>query len=377
MIYKHGNECPVCSGAMRSIIDLPDLPMTELYEPWNAYFERGRARVNQEFLYCDGCSHGKLGTIVPPEQLYKQGYRTTTSKSFGASAAVRNFAEFITLNCQLSAYECAIDIGANDGSLLDRLPQKRRIAVDPNASGDHELIRAFIEDADLSAFKSRRKLVCCSHTLEHIEKQNEFFAKLSTLVSHGDLCAFQFPSLDYLVRDCRIDQIHHQHIHYYSLRSISLMLAKHGFEITHHEFDASHYGTLMVMFQRGIETLKGEQIPTFRVTQANALFRKEMWELNARLDWHKELYGYGASLMLPVLYYYLPSLARLQYVMDEDASKHGQRYVNFNVKIVPVEDVTGRDVMVTAFNTKRAVRAIVSKLFSAGAENVIVPFHVL
>lgn len=351
--------------------------MTEMYEPYEEEYQDGRGLVDQSFLYCEPCSHGKLGTIVPPELLYAKGYRTVTSKSVGSSHSVNSFCRFISENLDLANYDVVLDIGGNDSSLLSKFPDKRRVAVDPNASGDAELIKAFIEDADLRIFKKDKKLILCSHTLEHLEDPSALLRKISSILCYGDSCAFQFPSLDYLVKDARIDQIHHQHVHYFSLHSISLLMAKHGFEITKFAFDDSHYGTLQLIFRRGLEELRGEPIPTHRIIWANKDFEVGMKAFDLSIARLVDPIGFGASLMLPVLRYYAPNLERLVCIADQDESKHGQRWINVNKPITGVPSLRDRDIAVTAFNTKLAVRKIVNKLTTEGARNVVVPFTTL
>lgn len=368
-------ECPVCAGGMEMLFKIPQMPQCGLYEPFHANFN-DRGYLDQSFLYCHGCSHGKLGVIVPPAVLYGNGY-SATAASAGSSSGVNNFAAFIKGRLRIESFDCVVDIGGNDGSLLEHFPGKRKVSIDPNASGDAELIRQFIENADLGFLKGIHKLICSSHTLEHVQNPDSVFAKLQGIVNRDDYCAFQFPSLDLLVQDGRIDQIYHQHIHYYSLRSTSLLLAKYGFEIVAHEFDASHYGALMVLFRKGLGEVKGSAIDPARILRANAVFRQQALMLNSRLEDSVGVIGYGASLMLPMLKNYIPAIWKLAYVVDEDASKHGQRYINLNLEIRPIHDMAGKSVMVTAFNTKMAVRQIVAKLLAQNARDVIVPFNFL
>lgn len=355
--------CPICGHDMASLLTMPAMPLCEAPQG---------TTVDQSFTYCEKCSHGKLGTIVPPDLLY--GKYAETSKSAGSSTGVDNFAAFIKKHVRWGYLNCIVDIGGNDGSLFSHFPDKRRVSIDPNATGDAEITKELIENADLSFLKNVQKLICCSHTLEHIENPEDVFEKLQAIVNHGDYCAFQFPSLELLVKDCRLDQIYHQHIHYYSLTSISMLLAKHGFVVVAYEFDASHYGALMIVFKKGHGIAIGDNIPTAKIRNANAAFMAQARALNARLSMDEGVIGYGASQMFALLRYYLPAVGLLEYVVDEDESKAG---MDFPVEVRHFHNMTGRTVMVTAFNTKMAVRSIVQKLFNMNARDVIVPFSYL
>lgn len=372
---KRSNVCPICSGAMEQVFSFPQLPITEKYEPHTAGYEP-RGLVDQSFLFCAGCSHGKLETVIPPEELYSSGYMTKTASSVGASHSIFSFYDFINRHLRKSNYDTVIDIGANDSSLLHLFHGKRRVAVDPNASGSAELVREYIEKADLSQYAKDRKLIVSSHTLEHVEDPNAFLKKIMGIVHHGDAVALQFPSLDCLVRDARVDQIHHQHVQYFSLMATSLLCARHGLEIVAWDFDLSHYGTLRVIARRGLEELKGAPITKDSILSAGETFFDSMDVFHESIERLREPVGYGASLMLPVLDYHA-KLDRLGVVCEEDSAKHGLRYINCNKKIVPPTQVKGGEFVVTAFNTRLAVRKIAAKLMEGGAKAVVVPFNTL
>lgn len=373
---KKTNECPVCGHGMQKVLDLPRFPLTEMYEKWRTQFAHGRGVIDQAFLLCETCSHGKLETIVPPSTLYGSTYRTKSSASEGAKAALWEFVTFIDHQSTRDRYSLVIDIGANDGTLLEYFDDKKCVGIDPNASGK-DAIRKFIEDADLTQFKGARKLIVSSHTLEHIERPAAFFEKVCSTLCHGDYLALQFPSLDRLVKDARIDHIHHQHIHYFSERSISLLLEKHGLEVMATKFDDMHYGALMVMARRGKGEILGASIHAGGVLAADDIFRKSVLAANTLLARYPGFVAFGAALMLPILAYYMPDLDKCEFIADNDKTKNGLRYINFDRRITSDFNLRYRDVVITGVATKRAARALAAEAFDQGAQNVIMPIHVL
>ena len=375
---KKSNECPVCGGAMEALIDLPRYPLTEMYEQWTPQYEAGRGLVDQAFLFCEPCSHGKLETVVPPAVLYGPGYRTRTAASSGAFVAVMGFKQFIRKHVNLEVIDVVIDIGGNDGSLLDGFTGKRTVAVDPHASRADVVIRAMVEDADLLQFKGERKLIVSSHTIEHIADPNVMLAKIAETMTYADTVALQFPSLDLLVRDCRIDHIHHQHLHYYSERSICALLGKHGLEVIAAQFDPMHYGALMVIARRGGYEELGMRITVDQIRYSHSIFMHNMTGVNVELPRYHWYIAFGAALMLPILAYYLPDLHQgTDHIADNDRSKNGLRYINFDRPIRCDYDLEGRDVVITGIATKMAARSLVTEAIAKGAKNVIVPLHTL
>ena len=61
---------------------------------------------------------------------------------------------------------------------------------------------------------------------------------------------FQFPGLELLVEKARYDQIHHQHINYFSIKSVCYMLEEAGAEIIDYKFNPFHWGAIMIAFKK-------------------------------------------------------------------------------------------------------------------------------
>jgi cyclopropane-fatty-acyl-phospholipid synthase len=357
---------------MSKMLNLPRFPITERYESCDKDFVEGRDSVDQGFMFCQRCIHGSLETIIPASELYGNGYRTKTGNSFGATQAVQNFSCFVKLHCDLSKIDTVIDIGANDDTLLGMFQGKLTVGVDPHAIRAGS-IPQFIEKADLSQFKSHRKLIVSSHTIEHLEDPEVMIRKVAGILNPGDVLALQFPSLELLVKDARIDQIHHQHVNYFSERSISALLARYGIGVTHRKFDESHWGALMLIAKSGIGMVKGSVLSKEGVANAIAAFDEEM--MGVRIP--EGAVALGASLMLPVLSYWAPELGNIEFIADDDATKNDLRYVNFNKRISNDYELRGRDVVITAVGSKSAYRGLALKALADGAARVILPLRTL
>jgi hypothetical protein len=380
--------CPVCERHMEKVLDLKRYPLTELYEPYDPDRFDDEGYVDQGLLFCDHCSHAKLETIISPAFLYSH-YRTTTAVSVGSMTAIANFRRFIAEHVDVGQYDAIIDIGANDVTLLASFGNGERqlIAIDPNTDrtlGEEHgivVVNDFIEDVDLAGLCRGRALFLASHTLEHIERPSSMLRQLYEYMGPDDLCIFQFPSLDLLVADARIDQVHHQHVNYFSQRSIAMLLAKIGFELVTARFDTDHYGALMIIFRKASGPGSADFGPsisskTFRARKE--VFNRDISAANLRIEANPgPMVAFGAGLMLPLVAYYLPALAKVDCVVDDDRTKDGLRFVNFNKEIVHSSKIAlaDKDVVVTALATKLALRRILGKLFAMKVGNVIVPLH--
>ena len=357
-------NCFLCGSEMQRLLDLPKFPITEKYEPWTKTFVEGRGVVDQSFNYCEACSHGQLGTVV--SGLYDSDYRTRTSLSDGARQAVSRFYYFIHNNCEKRGTH--IDIGGNDGEMGKYFPGV--IVVDPHAVGG---IRSTIEQADLSSFKNEPKIIMSSHTIEHLADPEIMIAKCSEIMRDDDYLALQFPSMELLVEDGRIDQIHHQHIHYFSQSSISQLLARHGLSVKALAFDYQHWGAIMLVAQKNGKVSDGPKVPAYKFAWQADDFVYRM----RRMKIPEGYIALGAALMLPVLAYWMPELQNVAEICDDDANKNGLRYINFNKRITNDYGLYGKDVVITAIGTKEATRKLTNKAIEAWARRIILPLSTI
>lgn len=382
--------CPICQGNGRTLVFLNDYPVTEIYQPFRKREFTGPVSFDQGLNYCEECNHGYLKTLLPRDFIYRN-YNTHSRASVGAVQALDNFFDFISAGLK-GQKKVIIDIGANDVTLLKKYKHTgaRLVGVDPNVSSDDmeiDCIKDYVENVDLDELARENRLFLCSHTLEHIFDPVEFLSSLSRKASFSDDFFFQFPSLDLLVRDGRFDQVHHQHVNYFSLFSFNKLLNQCGFQLVSSRFDSDHYGALMCHFRKGdsksISMMAGKpyspsdillSYQTFKFSTASADLRLSMLASS-----HEGFSCYGASLMLPIMSYYMPSLAAAIEILDGNREKFGLSYVNFDVEIrdESKHDYVDSNIVVTAISTKLAARKIVKRLFELQARNIILPFNTL
>jgi hypothetical protein len=332
---KRSTLC-LCGRQMKAVLDLPDFPLTEV-----------SGVVDQKFLFCEQCAHGKLEAVVAPEVLYAKPSRMGADRSY-----LDRFAHFVKNH---GDYSVIVDIGGNDGALLERF-KGMKIAVDPQSDG----IKKTIEDADLSFLKEHRKLILSSHTLEHLHNPSVFASKVSEVMGPDDLLAIQVPSLELMIEDGRIDHIHNQHIHYFSEKSLTTLLKSYGLEVIETQFNPDHWGALMVVAKKGNGKVTGKEINGLDLAAAVLSFTGGMAHLTYKLH-NRKMEAYGEGLMFPVLSYWLPSI--------KDAEKADDAKGAFNLR--------DRDVVITAVSSKMTARLLVMKAFERGARNVFTPFNQL
>ncbi len=91
--YKKRTKCMICNtGINKPLINLPDFPITEVYSDKKITEKLGY--IDQEFYLCYKCGHGQIANVIDPNILYDNSYKTSTSGSSSAKAAVDIFTRF-------------------------------------------------------------------------------------------------------------------------------------------------------------------------------------------------------------------------------------------------------------------------------------------
>jgi cyclopropane-fatty-acyl-phospholipid synthase len=394
-------HCVLCGEKFAEpVISFPDFPLTEIYVAEKA--TEKLAVVDQAFCLCDNCGHAQLANVIAPEILYGDNYVTRTSSSRSASEAIDVFLRFVEPRISDKRLNTIVEIGCNDLYMLKRLRNRadRLYGIDPiwkgreqNANDDRiDVIGDFIENIDLGALDIKPDVLLCSHTLEHIENPKRLIQSLLDNGADKTLFFFQFPGLEPFVQTSRFDQLHHQHLNYFSLKSVVFMLEDVGAELVDFAYNHGHWGALMIAFRKKKADSPNPyhkfadsliRITRKQVIERYKLFRDCMNVANARIASFKDagpIYGYGAALMLPLLGYYVEELTGLRCILDDDTSKQGLYYINVPLKIVPpdsIDNLADSTVVVTAINSKQVVRAITSRLIGLNVRDIIIPINLI
>lgn len=381
-------DCAICGSKLdNAIIELPNFPLTEIYTKYK--IEEKIGFVDQKFHVCSKCGHGQISHIIDQKLLYGKDYFYRSSTSPTAPKAIDDFISF--MKPHIGRREKIVDIGCNDLYTLNRLScmAKYLIGIDPILKGKEqefntEKVTVYGDFAEnvIENLSFDKDLIISSHTLEHVPEPKLSIKYLLDNATLDTLFAFQFPCLEALIEDYRFDQIYHQHLNYFSIKSILYMLNELGAELIDYKINYGHWGATMILFRKSKGT--NIKIPTAKlenkeISKRYATFKGGMKRTNECLRSYrdKELYGYGAALMLPVLSYHLNNdLSSLKCIIDDDERKNGLYYINLPTVIrysENIEDLKEATVLVTAISAKDNVRKIVSKLISKDVRNIIIP----
>jgi hypothetical protein len=377
--------CGVCGHDDLALLwDLPKLPLTEKYGRYNP---SAQLQFDQRLAICESCGHVQLGIQLSPHLLYTPSeYSFRTSQSNSARAGSEFFLNFYSAHKSSSAHSL-LDVGGNDLYLAARVDVKDRCVIDPVCAKEDgkvidgvKIIGKFVEEVDFEKEKLTPDLIFCRHVLEHVANPKEMLSALLKKMAPNALYVFEIPCFENLLEANRFDAIFHQHYHYFDLSSFQRLIAEVGGEYIAHEYNrqGSCGGALLVAFRKG----KYSAIPQLTVAQKKSQIEKAIQHYTQQMNllaaqvrkFRKNLYGYGASLMLATLAYHLKSdLSELICILDDDEAKDQIGYQNLPVTVRSTkhyEIPKNSNFLITSLENSRA---IFTKLSQMTPRRILIP----
>ena len=391
-VIEHKTRCAVCSTRLPApIITLKQLPITGVFSK-NPPLQKTKG-IDQHFCLCRSCGHGQITRCLSPEYLYGQGYSFRTSQSESSKSGSDFFLSFLRSITRNRKFNCILDVGCNDLYLLKKLKNsaKRLIGIDPiwknrkNGKGSSiESIGQSVENVDFDKLcPESADLIICRHTFEHISQPRKVLQKLSSASGDKTLFVFEFPSLECLLEESRFDRIFHQHLQYFSLRSFLKLLNLTGAHHFDFIFNKKHWGALLIAFQKKSSVQRKQlkfnkpAISSKKIQTEYNSFQRKFVACGERIKSfkNKNIYAYGATFMLPVIYYHLGiSPEELSIVFDDDKRKSGLSFANLAVRIYApdFQKIKESSIAITALDH---VQSIKRKISPHNSQQIIMPLN--
>ena len=255
------DRCQVCGATdLASVLFLGYLP------PVNQMRTVGQRPHEQpaypaELLRCPRCQLVQIGLIVDPAILFPPEYPYTS----GTTQILReNFAELqreATPLLGLRGTELVVDIGSNDGTLLEnfRAAGHPVCGVEPtlmaNLANERGVrtIMSFFGPASAAQVVNecgKAQVVTATNVFAHIEGIHDIVDSVLAMMSDDGVFITESHYLMALIETLQYDTIYHEHLRHYSLESISYLLNMHGLEVIHAKRIPTHGGSIRVYASR-------------------------------------------------------------------------------------------------------------------------------
>lgn len=266
-------NCRVCdSTRLEPVIDLGE-------QPWCNNFLKAEEVGHEPFyplrvVYCHDCGTTQLDYTVKKEVMfgdhtYLSGVTRSLSEHFAGVAREASERFFPHASAR-----SVLDIGSNDGTQLKHFQAlgwdvlgvessktTARLAMEAGVP----TLNAFFNADTARQIGRKFHIINAAGVFFHLEELHSVTDGIRDALRDDGVFVVQFLYMKRIVENNAFDQIYHEHLLYYNLRTIQSLLARHGLEMFDAYLSPIHGGSII-----GFVTHAGRQAPSARLNEMRA-----------------------------------------------------------------------------------------------------------
>lgn len=210
---------------------------------------------------CQKCGLVQLNDVVPAKLMFKNYlYIPSASKT-----RMEHFNELATMlkdKLNLNENDLAVDIGSNDGSLLEvyaRLEVKI-LGIDPSVNlakiaelkGITTVNDYFTQKTARNVVKKygKAKAITATNVFAHVDDIHGFVRGIEILLADDGAFVIEFPYLVDFIENCEFDTVYHEHLSYFGVRALIKLFENTSLEIFSIQRMSLDGGSLRVFVQK-------------------------------------------------------------------------------------------------------------------------------
>ena len=315
---------------------------------------------NLSMVICNKCKLLQLEHNFDANEMYGENYGYMSSLNKSMISHLKLKALNLKKKYDLKVKNNILDIGSNDGTFLSFFNSKFKLfGCDPTIKKFSKYYRKDINQLpsffSSKLFNEKKFNLITSISMFYDLPDPLNFAKEINFILHKDgIWHIELSYMPMMIKNRSYDTICHEHLEYYSLRSLKYLLDKAGLKIINLSFNQINGGSIAVdiakkksKFKECIHlinwVLKSERLNQYNEIEKHKQFFKEcqnhkvlLKELLVTLKkQNKKIIGYGASTKGNVLLQYCNINSKLlNYISEVNKFKFGKYTPGSNIKII-------------------------------------------
>lgn len=251
-------SCSACgSPDLETFLDLGLSPIADAY---TATPDEDSPRFPLQVAVCGKCRLVQLLEVLPADVLFGTGYSFYSSASAPLSAYHEDYAQDVLAGFPELVKRGVVEIGCNDGDLLQHFKHLPHLGVDPStgpAAAALDRDCSVLEEAfSLELAKAIRDengpfgVVIANHVLAHVEDVSDFLAGMAVLMDDDSAAVVEVQYLPDLLVNNAFDLIYHEHRNFFSLTSLEAAANRHGLYVADAELTNRQGGSVRVTLSK-------------------------------------------------------------------------------------------------------------------------------
>jgi 2-polyprenyl-3-methyl-5-hydroxy-6-metoxy-1,4-benzoquinol methylase len=341
--------CLCCENTVRTVLDLGNQP------PANSYvidIQQPEQEFPLKLNYCDRCTHLQLSHAVDPDILFKN-YLYVSGTTQTLKDYFNKFVSIVEDNCLVKNNQLTVlDIACNDGSQLNSFKQHghNTYGIDPavnlyeTSSKSHNIICDYFTENSVSKFNTKFDAIIAQNVFAHNNYPKKFLDICSQYLNDNGSIFIQTSQAD-MVKYGQFDTIYHEHISFFSAKSMKYLVERSGLflnQIIKTPIHGNSYVFIINKYRNDNNPEYSEQeLTELSIQNFVDSVRNTVDDLKCKINKYKTEYpkhlvvGYGAAAKGNTVLNY--SKINLDYIVDDNKLKQGLFTPGMKIPIVSLE----------------------------------------
>ena len=257
------NICEICrSKNLPTVLDLGKHPLCD------DLIKIGNNKKNKfykiEIIFCKKCITAYQKYQVPKKKLFPPSYHYRSKFTKDVISGLKDIVESSKIFSGNLKNKVVLDVGCNDGSLLDFFKKEKSITlgIEPTNSVNeakikgHKVYKSYMDSSSVSKLRKdypKIDIITFANVFAHIENLRELIKNLKKLLSKETLLIIENHYLGSVIERKQFDTFYHEHPRTYSLKSFIEISKLLGTNIISYEFPKRYGGNIRVVFSNKIK----------------------------------------------------------------------------------------------------------------------------
>lgn len=395
-------QCRICKTDYEPFISFGDMPIANGFLSPDQFSEEYFFEMNVG--YCHNCNMVQLIEQPNREMMFHQDYAFFSSTSKAMAVHFNEFAELIIKNHLKEPDPFVVEIGSNDGIMLQNFAKKKihHLGIEPSANvaevaidkGVSTISEFFDENLakKIVAEHGQTDAILAANVMCHIPCLHSVAAGFKILLKPDGVIMFEDPYLGSIVENTLYDQIYDEHVFLFSLASIGYLFEQHELEIIDVMPQTTHGGSMRYVIahkgaheisDRVVEHRQKEKQLGLHLPETYIQLRKNIEDSRDQLvkllksikGQGKRIVGYAATSKSTTINNYCGITSELvEYISDTTPIKQGKFSPGTHIPVRPYQEFCDNYpdyALLYAYNHAKEIMAKEEKFTASGGKWIV------
>jgi len=247
-------KCLVCNSNFNPFVNFGEMPIANNFANLNELISE--YKFTMQVGFCESCYMVQLVEQPDRERMFHSNYAFYSSTSEYMKQHFQRFYTQIKEKQSLSSKSFVIEIGCNDGILLENFINENIscLGIEPSKnvadiaiSKNINVINDFFDESlakKIAGECKKADAIMSANVICHIPYIHSIFSGVKLLLDQEGIFVFEDPYLGEVIEKNSFDQIYDEHVFLFSALSVSKICKMHGMELIDVEPQVTHGGSM-------------------------------------------------------------------------------------------------------------------------------------